>query len=94
MATLITLIEGMGLGALLYILLRTLKGIPGERRTATWKMALAAVGGPLPLVGLVWALRAGAGNEVSLIGLVALWAVLGVVAAGVGLWAQSQEPAA
>ncbi len=93
MTILVTLIEAAGLGALLYLLLRTLKGVHGARRTATWKMVLAALGGPVPVVLLVWGLRAVAGYGVTLVGLVALWAVLAVAAAGLGFWGQPRAAA-
>ena len=84
-ATWITLVEGIAIGLMIYMLGKTLRTMHGAERSSLLGGLALAVLGPVPIVALVCALRASAGTPCSLEALVAFWAVLAVASAVVGL---------
>ncbi|HKJ70610.1 MAG TPA: hypothetical protein VKA55_02530 [Gammaproteobacteria bacterium] len=85
--TWITLVEGIAIGLMIYMLLQTLRRMPGAQRSSLLTALLLAVLGPVPIVALVCLLRSYGGQPCSTEALVAFWAVLAATSAGVGLLA-------
>ena len=86
-ATWITLVEGIAIGLMIYMLGKTLRNMTGPARSSLLGgLALAGLG-PIPIVGLICWLRSAADSPCSAEALIAFWAVLAVVSATVGLFA-------
>ena len=84
-ATWITLVEGIAIGLMLYMLGKTLRNMHGPARSSLLGgLALAGLG-PIPIVGLICWLRSDAGDPCTLEAMVGFWAILAVVSAAVGL---------
>lgn len=90
--TWITLVEGIAIGLMIYMLLQTLHKMPGAHRSSLLTALALAVLGPIPIVALVCGLRAYSGAACPTEWYVAFWAVLAVAAAGVGLLAGRKAP--
>lgn len=85
--TWITLVEGIAIGLMVYMLLQTLRNMPGSHRSSLLTALVLAILGPVPIVALVCGLRAYSGAPCPTLWYVTFWAVLAVAAAGVGLLA-------
>jgi hypothetical protein len=84
-ATWITLVEGVAIGLMIYMLGKTLRTMHGAARSSMLGGLALAVLGPVPIVALVCWLRAQSGMACSSESALAFWAVLAVTSATVGL---------
>ena len=92
--TWITLVEGIAIGLMIYMLGKTLRTMHGAERSSMLGGLALAVLGPIPIVALVCGLRAYGGSACSGEALVAFWAVLAVTSALVGLLGGRKRSAA
>lgn len=84
--TWITLIEGVAIGLMIYMLGKTLRNMNGPERSSLLGGLALAVLGPIPIVALIcWTRTFGDGSFCSVETMVAFWGVLAVASAVVGL---------
>lgn len=83
--TWITLVEGIAIGLMIYMLGKTLRSMHGPARSSLLGGLALAVLGPIPIVALICWLRTFGGSACSVEAVVAFWAVLAVASAVVGL---------
>jgi len=83
--TWITLVEGIAIGLMIYMLAKTLRNMHGPQRSSLLGGLALAVLGPIPIVALICWLRTSGGAGCSLETMVTFWAVLAVASAVVGL---------
>ncbi|MEF8794572.1 hypothetical protein [Thiohalorhabdus sp.] len=83
--TWITLVEGIAIGLMIYMLGKTLRNMHGPARSSLLGGLALAILGPIPIVALICWLRSFGGPFCAVETMVAFWGVLAVASAVVGL---------